>query len=86
MSHPDRLSQWESEVSTAFPHLSHPQIWGLVRMSARASRCPDVPESCRSVLCWHECWASGNKRSFSTYASGIWMRSKRVAKSDANWM
>src|SRR2546425_8846437 len=34
MSHPDRLSQWESEVSTAFPHLSKPQIWGLVLWSA----------------------------------------------------
>jgi len=34
MSHPDRLSQWEREVSTAFPHLSHPQVWGLVLWSA----------------------------------------------------
>jgi DDE family transposase len=34
MSHPDRLSQWETEVSTAFPHLSKPQIWGLVLWSA----------------------------------------------------
>ena len=34
MSHPDRLSQWESEVSTAFPHLSQPQVWGLVLWSA----------------------------------------------------
>ncbi len=34
MSHPDRLSQWEREVSTAFPHLSKPQIWGLVLWSA----------------------------------------------------
>lgn len=34
MSHPDRLSQWESEVSTAFPHLSRRQIWGLVLWSA----------------------------------------------------
>src|SRR5437764_3775910 len=34
MSHPDRLSQWESEVSTAFPHLSKPQVWGLVLWSA----------------------------------------------------
>jgi hypothetical protein len=34
MSHPDRLSQWEKEVSTAFPHLSKPQVWGLVLWSA----------------------------------------------------
>ena len=34
MSHPDRLSQWESEVSTAFPHLSRPQLRGLVLWSA----------------------------------------------------
>ena len=34
MSHPDRLSQWEREVSTAFPHLSQPQVWGLVLWSA----------------------------------------------------
>jgi DDE family transposase len=34
MSHPDRLSQWEGEVSTAFPHLSKPQVWGLVLWSA----------------------------------------------------
>lgn len=63
MSHPDRLSQWETEVSTAFPHLSHPQRWGLVRMSARVSRCLDVPELCRSVLYWRWCWDKENKRS-----------------------
>src|SRR5579864_1719847 len=34
MSHPDRLSQWESEVSTAFAHLSRPQLRGLVLWSA----------------------------------------------------
>lgn len=34
MSCRDRLSQWESEVSTAFAHLSSPQIWGLVLWSA----------------------------------------------------
>lgn len=34
MSHPDRLWQWESEVSTAFPHLSRPQLRGLVLWSA----------------------------------------------------
>ena len=31
---PDRLSQWSKEVSTAFAHLSKPQIWGLVLWSA----------------------------------------------------
>lgn len=30
----DRLSQWETEVSTAFAHLSNPHIWGLVLWSA----------------------------------------------------
>lgn len=34
MSCQDRLSQWESEVSTAFAHLSKPQIGGLVLWSA----------------------------------------------------
>ena len=34
MSCQDRLSQWETEVSTAFAHLSKPQIWGLVLWSA----------------------------------------------------
>ena len=34
MSCQERLSQWETEVSTAFAHLSHPQIWGLVLWSA----------------------------------------------------
>ncbi len=34
MSCQDRLSQWETEVSTAFAHLSTPQIWGLVLWSA----------------------------------------------------
>jgi hypothetical protein len=34
MSHPDQLSQWESEVSMAFPCLSRPQRWGLVLWSA----------------------------------------------------
>ena len=34
MSHLDRLSQWEREVSTAFPHLSCPQLQGLVIWSA----------------------------------------------------
>src|SRR5260370_38963618 len=34
MSCQDRLSQWETEVSTAFAHLSQPQIWGLVLWSA----------------------------------------------------
>lgn len=30
MACPDRLSQWTQEVSTAFAHLSKPQIAGLV--------------------------------------------------------
>src|SRR5213595_2880881 len=30
----NRLSQWTKEVSTAFAHLSQPQIWGLVLWSA----------------------------------------------------
>jgi hypothetical protein len=30
----NRLSQWTQEVSTAFAHLSKPQIWGLVLWSA----------------------------------------------------
>lgn len=34
MSCPSRLSQWQQEVSTAFAHLSQPQIWGLVLWSA----------------------------------------------------
>src|SRR5437016_10102958 len=33
MSCQDRLSQWETEVSTAFAHLSKPQIGGLVLWS-----------------------------------------------------
>ncbi len=43
MSCPDRLSQWSQQVSTAFAHLSKPQIWGLVRMSAREARYLDLP-------------------------------------------
>ena len=31
---PDRLSQWSQQVSTAFAHLSKPQVWGLVLWSA----------------------------------------------------
>ncbi len=31
---PDRLAQWKQEVSTAFGHLSKPQVWGLVLWSA----------------------------------------------------
>ena len=31
---PDRLSQWSEEVSSAFDHLSKPQVWGLVLWSA----------------------------------------------------
>ncbi len=34
MACPDRLSQWTKEVSTAFAHLSKPQLWGLVLWSA----------------------------------------------------
>ncbi len=34
MACPDRLSQWRQEVSTAFAHLSKPQIWGVVLWSA----------------------------------------------------
>ena len=30
---PDRLSQWSQKVSTAFTHLSKPQVWGLVLWS-----------------------------------------------------
>lgn len=30
---PDRLSQWSEEVSSAFGHLSKPQVWGLVLWS-----------------------------------------------------
>jgi len=31
---PNRLSQWSKEVSSAFAHLSKPQIWGVVLWSA----------------------------------------------------
>lgn len=31
---PDQLAQWKHEVSTAFSHLSRPQVWGLVLWSA----------------------------------------------------
>ena len=34
MPRPDRLSQWSQQVSTAFAHLSKPQVWGLVLWSA----------------------------------------------------
>ena len=34
MACPDRVSQWTQEVSTAFAHLSKPQLWGLVLWSA----------------------------------------------------
>lgn len=34
MACPDRLSQWTTEVSTTFSHLSKPQLWGLVLWSA----------------------------------------------------
>lgn len=34
MTCPDRLSQWYEEVSTAFGHVSKPQVWGLVLWSA----------------------------------------------------
>jgi hypothetical protein len=34
MACPPRLSQWSHEVSTAFGHLSKPQIWGLALFSA----------------------------------------------------
>jgi hypothetical protein len=29
----DRLLHWKDEVSTAFGHLSKPQVWGLVLWS-----------------------------------------------------
>ena len=47
MSQPDRLSQWESEVSTAFPHLSAPQLRGLVLWSAgiALSGCAGIVQS-----------------------------------------
>ena len=34
MACPDRLAQWTKEVSTAFAHLSKPQMGGLVLWSA----------------------------------------------------
>jgi hypothetical protein len=34
MACPDRLSQWSKEVSMAFSHLSHPQVWGLALCGA----------------------------------------------------
>ncbi len=34
MAYPDRLSQWTQEVSSAFAHLSKPQLRGLVLWSA----------------------------------------------------
>ncbi len=46
---PDRLSQWSQEVRAAFGHLSKPQVWGLVRMSARGSRCREPQGSRNSV-------------------------------------
>ena len=51
MSCQDRLSQWETEVSTAFAHLSKPQRRGLVLWSA-GMRCLDRPGLRKSVLCF----------------------------------
>jgi hypothetical protein len=39
MPYQNRLSQWETEVSTAFAHLSKPQIGGLVLWSAGIALC-----------------------------------------------
>src|SRR2546425_9359575 len=85
MSCQNRLSQWETEVSTAFAHLSQPQIGGLVAVRARASRCQDQLGLLKSVLCSPSCCAKENKRCFSAYASGIWMASRRVGKSGVTW-
>jgi hypothetical protein len=46
---PDRLSQWSQQVSSAFGHLSKPQVWGLVRMSVRGSHCREQQGSRKSV-------------------------------------
>jgi hypothetical protein len=86
MSHPDRLSQWESEVSTAFAHLSRPQLRGLVLWSAgiALSGCAGIVQisALLAVVLGQGEQAVGSR----VYASGIWMRTRKVAKSDENWM
>ena len=81
---PDRLSQWSQQVSTAFGHLSKPQMCGLVRMSARGSRCREQQGLRKSVLCSHWYWNSRNKRCFNACASGIWTRNTKAGKSGGN--
>jgi hypothetical protein len=67
MSCQDRLSQGATEVSTAFAHLSKPQIWDLVLWSA-GMRCLDRLGLRKSVLCSPSCSTKENKRCFSAYA------------------
>jgi hypothetical protein len=45
---PDRLSQWSQEVSSAFGHLSKPQVWGWCS-GVRGSRSREQQGSCTSV-------------------------------------
>jgi len=67
---PGRLLQWSHEMQAAFAHLSKPQVWGLVRMSARGSRCQEQQGLHKSVLSLRWCWTNKNKRCFNVCASG----------------
>lgn len=77
---PGRLLQWPHKVQAAFAHLSKPQVWGLVRMSARGSRCQEQQGLHKSVLSLRWCWTNKNKRCFNVCASGIWMRSTKASR------
>jgi hypothetical protein len=86
MSHLDRLSQWEREVSSAFPHLSRPQLQGLGIGSAAIawSGCAGIVQisALLALVLGQGEQAVGSR----AYASGIGMPSKKVEKSDENWM
>ena len=85
MSCPDRLSQWSQEVSTAFGHLSKPQMWGLVLWSAGIALSGVAGITQISASRRLDAGTAGTN-GVPTLASGIWTRNTKAGKSGGNWM
>ena len=75
-----------NEVSTAFGHLSKPQVWGLVLWSAGIALSGAAGITQISALLALVLDTNRNKRCFNAYASGIWMRNTKAGKSGESWM
>src|SRR6266567_7270616 len=85
MACPDRLSQWTTEVSTAFAHLSKPQMWGLVLWSAGIALSGVAGITQISASFRLSAGGTGTNGVSALTRVVVFLRGRRVGKSGVSW-